>query len=138
VTVETAQGRALDLDTLYPWAHWIASNNKGWSPSEVTTAFLLNYISNNGHTWGYGGDQVTAWGAQVPPNISAPSASAVSGASMYNGNNFLVSGAPVGTSQGEAPSIGLVCSGYVHTAPAEANALQATVSGLFSTYFGGY
>jgi len=127
----TAGGAALNLDMIYPWSQWVAQQKPGWSPSEVASAFVLKYLANSGHTWGYGPNAVTAsrWGMGAP-NMTA------AGLRYGNTPDMSVGGArPAG--------VGLLVGSswnqpQVIPCGASQPEVAATVGGIFENYYGSY
>jgi hypothetical protein len=62
-------GKAFYLDNILPWAQYVAKQT-GWTPVQAALGFILKYLSNNGHMWAYGPDQVMASRNYAPYNVS--------------------------------------------------------------------
>lgn len=111
VAQQTTSGLALNLDMIYPWSQWVASVNPGWSPAEVSTAFILKWLANNGHLFAYGPNQVTAYSNWAPGNIN-------------------------GASQGGSRGVSLTTSGQMYVSGFSPEEVYATVSGIYERHFG--
>ena len=121
VATPTASGNALNLDLIYPWSQWVAQQKPGWSPSEVASAFVLKYLANNGHTWGYGPNAVTA----ARYGVSGPAYG-----NMNTGGQY--------PQQQQPSGVGLVVGGSLIPCGASPAEVSATVSGIFERYYGSY
>lgn len=111
----------LNLDLLGPWAQWVSSQYQDWSPSEVATAFILKFLANNGHYYGYGPSSVVAM-----QNYFPTSPTSVGGYTNVGG---------------QAPNpVALTVGGgaYAYNVGGTSEEVLATVQGIFETHFGEY
>ncbi len=125
VGVVTTGGMVLALDSLALWAQWVAQQYPGWSPSEVATAFILKYLNNQGHFYGFGINPVKAhdnWAAVY-------GSGAVSGPGTTMGYSNVMS-----SQAGEG--IALTTGGHVYTCGGSDDEVLATVSGIFENQLG--
>lgn len=66
------EGLAFSIDQILPWSQYVSQQMPGWTPTQAAVAFILKYLSYQGHTWAYGPQQVMAssnWGvsgSQIP------------------------------------------------------------------------
>lgn len=117
VVTTTGGGSGLNLDGLAQWSAWVAQQQPGWAPSEVATAFVLKWLANNQHYFGYGPNAVVAHNNFGPGNL-------------YGYSNV--------ASQKQSPGLRLTTGGQVFTCGASQDEILGTVSGIFESHLGSF